>query len=334
MVSTSVCPAIGIKNLRIEDLVKASDVIVIADVVEVTATGPAPAITFRDKELPAEAYTAELAVRASIKGSISGRLTVNYRLPTLFIGYQGLRRGMRLVFLRKEGTGYGLANPYYPDLPAISVPLESKAASDDYSTIVLHEMLAVIASSSATPAEKSEILRVDYTLPSNSESIAAFKSALGTVVDPDLKQRLQGELIRLGDISEVPDVAHTLLSNLATENQRVWLLYVIGNDLANSRAIPALQPLLRANDDSIREAATEALWHIADFAAVPSLAKALEDPDAQVRFYAVRGCADIAKETGWGGPGESEFHEHQQEYLTHWKDWAKSQQHELQHGAP
>jgi hypothetical protein len=85
-----------------------------------------------------------------------------------------------------------------------------------------------------------------------------------------------------------------------------------------------LKPLLRSSDESIREAAVEALWHIADPASVPILAKSLTDADEQVRFYAVRACSDIANETDWGGPGESEFHKHQQKYLSHWQQWAKS----------
>jgi HEAT repeat protein len=74
----------------------------------------------------------------------------------------------------------------------------------------------------------------------------------------------------------------------------------------------------------MREAAAQALWHIGHPAAVRSLARALEDPDGLVRFYAVRGCADIAQEVGWGGPGESEFQEHEQQYLAHWRSWAKT----------
>jgi hypothetical protein len=324
MVLVSVCRAVGVKNLRIEDLVKTSDVIAIADVVEVRAVGPAAPIAFRGQQIPAEAYIAELATRVSIKGSIPNRMSVKYELPTSFIGYQGLRRGTRMVFLRKDGAGYTLADPYYPDFPATASESAPAFGSGDYAAMVVDAMLAVVASSSATAAEKSEILRVDYVIPSSKAAIGAFKSALATAKEPELEQRLQGELIRLGDIGELPSVAHTLLNSLATDNQRVWLLYVIGNDLTNPRAIPALQPLLRSTDNSIREAAAQALWHIADSAAVPSLAKALEDPDEQVRFYAVRGCADIAGQVGWGGPSESEFHEHQQKYLTHWEDWVKS----------
>jgi hypothetical protein len=55
------------------------------------------------------------------------------------------------------------------------------------------------------------------------------------------------------------------------------------------------------------------------------LVQKLEDPDEKVQFYAVRGLSDIANEYGWGGPGETEFHEHAQKYLTHWQEWAKNQ---------
>ena len=71
--------------------------------------------------------------------------------------------------------------------------------------------------------------------------------------------------------------------------------------------------------------AVEALWHIADPNTVPELLRSLQDPDEQVRFYAVRAFADIANEPGWGGPGESEFRNRQQEYLEHWQEWAKAQ---------
>jgi len=320
------CPAIGIDNLGIDNLVNASDLIAIVDVLEVSDIGPAPPLSFRGRDLSAETYDAELAVKNIIKGSTTGRVRVKYVLPESFIGYQGLRRGMRLVFLRKEGANYTTTDPYYPDLPAIATAPESyvRIEPGEYARSVVREMLAVIASDSATLAQKSEILRVAYALPSNAEVVTAFKSGVATAKDPELEQRLQGELIRLGDISELPKIVHTLASHLATENQRVWLLYVVGNDLKNPLAIPALEPLLSSNDNSNREAAAQALWHIADSSALPVLARMLNDTDDQVRFYAVRACADIANEYGWGGPGEEEFHEHEQKYLTHWQDWIKS----------
>jgi hypothetical protein len=317
------CAAIGIRNLRIDELVSASDAIVVADVVRVDEVGLAPDLAFRNQNLKADAYTAELIVRSVIKGSVSGRLSVKYALPKHFIGYQGLREGIRMVFLRKVGPDYTIADPYYPDLPAVESPSQGSGEheSDTYAGEVVRQMLAVVASESSTPAQKSEILRVDYALPTNSEAVAAFKRGLSEAGDTELEQRLEGELIRMGDISVLPRVVQTLLAGLAAQNQKVWLLYVIAYDLKDSRSVPMLQPLLRSDDNSLKEAAARALWDIASPATLPSLARALEDPDERVRFYAVRGCADIANEPGWGGPGEAEFHEHQEKYLKHWKAW-------------
>lgn len=319
----SACRGIGVPNLKIADLVAASDVIVIAHVHEVKEEGPAPPVLFRGQAIAAHKYVAEGEVLSFVKGSISGHLSVRYNLPDLFIGYQGLRPGVRAVFLRRSGNTFDLADPYYPDLPAVS-PVPPADASGDYVSAIERGMLAVIGSSSTTAAEKSEILRFDYTLPRTKSTILALRSGLANLGDEDLRQRMEGELINFGDLAELPNVVSLLLHNSATSNQQVWLRYVIGNKITDPVAIPSLRRLLDSNDSAAREAAAQALWHIAAPAAVPSLASALEDPDESVRFYAVRGCADIANEFGWGGPSESQFRQHEPEYLDHWRMWAKS----------
>ena len=70
----------------------------------------------------------------------------------------------------------------------------------------------------------------------------------------------------------------------------------------------------------MREAATQALWHINDRSTIDLLIKSLDDPDEMVRFYAVLGLSDLVNEFGWGGPTESEFDDHQHKYEAHWKD--------------
>ena len=308
------------RNLRISDLVNASDIIAIVDVTDVKATGVAQPIPFRDQQLQAEGYYASLSVLRTIKGEIPDRVTVRYSLPVSFIGYRGLSQGTRMVFLHREHDHYSLADPYYPDLPATP---QLSSATTDHAKAVISEMLAVVASPTTSFEEKSEILRVDYALPHTNEAVAAFTEALSNALEPSFRQRLQGELIYFGDIHELPSVAQLLLSNLATEDQRGWLLYAIGNHVNDRRAVSALETLLQSSDNSIREAAVEALWHVADPASIPILANSLADADERVRFYAVRAFSDIANQTDWGGPSESEFHEHQQKYLSHWQQWAK-----------
>jgi hypothetical protein len=318
--------SIGVRNLHIDDLVRASDVIAVAEVTEAKMIGPAQPIQFRGKFLQAATYSNELLLRRVIKGSPADRIIVEYALPTTFVGYRTLQPGTRMVFLRQGQDRYSPADPYYPDFPAVLSTAGNESsgpAVGGYTTAVVREMIAVIASASASSAEKSQVLRVDYALPANAEVVAAFREGVANAQDQDLQQRLQGELIRLGDMTELPHIAGLLLSNTATADQRIWLLYVIGNRVSDRQAIPALKPLLRSGESSLRAAAVEALWHIADPIAVPELAKSLQDTDEQVRFYAVRALSDIANEPGWGGPGESEFREHQDKYLTHWQNWAK-----------
>ena len=139
-----------------------------------------------------------------------------------------------------------------------------------------------------------------------------------------MNEKLQGELISLGDLSSLPEAATLLLKNLATQSGREWLLYIISNHVEDVRAVRMLEPLLSSSDHSVREAAVEALWHIDDSSAVEALVKKLDDADEKVRFYAVRGLSDIGNQYGWGGPTEGEFHDHEQKYLTHWQEWANN----------
>lgn len=323
-ISCSSLQAIGVPHFKVDEAVNSADLIVVADVKQVRDLGPAQPIKFRNQLLQAEAYSAELSVQRTLKGQLLDEIAVTYSLPLTFVGYDGLSRGTRLVFLRRKNNEYGLADPYYSNFPATLEPSGESIPTKDCSRLVLSNMLAVLASSMASSSEKYEILRVDYALPDNEETIAALRKGLSASTDRDLSEKLQGELIRFGDLSQLPEAVNLLSKNSATQNGRDWLLYVIGNRLRGARAVHFLYPLLNSPDDSVREAAVEALWHIGAPTAVPALVHSLQDPDEKVQFYAVRGLSDIENEYGWGGPSEPEFHEHLQKYLTHWQEWAKS----------
>ncbi len=316
--------AVGIPHFSIKRITDEANLILVADITEIKDLGRTQPIQFRNQLLQSSAYSADLSVRRTIKGPAFHHITVTFTLPMIFIGYRGLQTGTRVVFLRAEGNTFRLADPYYPDFPAVADALGSEGPLGNYADSVQREMLRVLESAGASASEKSRILRVDYALPTSGKTVTALKRALTLSTNPEFTQKLQGELIRFGDISELSSVANLLLEGTATQSGREWLLYTIRNDIKAPQAIPALHPLLRAPDDSLREAAAQALWHIADPSAIPSLIKSLDDPDEKVRFYAVRGLSHIANQLGWGGPSEAEFHDHQQKYSTHWKEWTKS----------
>jgi hypothetical protein len=316
---------IGVSNLHIENLVRASDVVAVVEVADIKPTGSAPPILFHDHLLQQEGYSAFLSVRRLIKGTRPEHMTLEYAVPKTFIGYRRLQPGTRIVFLKADQNHYHFADPYYPDFPAVGSISDSRDTGmpGDYATKVVREMVAVIASATASPAEKSQILEVDYALPSNGEVVTALREGINNAQGASLRERLQGKLIELGDLAEMPKVAQLLLTNEADPDERTWLLYVIANHVSDRHAIPAIDPLLRSGENSLREAAVEALWHISDREALPQLFKSLNDPDERVRFYAVRALSDIVNEPGWGGPSEAEFQEHQKKYIEHWQSRAE-----------
>lgn len=311
----------GIPRFKLDDICNNADLIVVADVKQVRDLGLGKPLQFRNEMLQAEEYSAELSVRRALKGPMLNEITVSYALPRTSVGYRGIERGIRLVFLRLDKNEYRLADPYYSNFPAtLEIPGEN-TASQGALELVLSNMLAVLASTSTSSSEKYEILRVDYALPRDEETVAALRKGLNASIDRELSEKIQGELIRFGDLTQLSAAGNLLVGNSATENGRNWLLYVIGNEVRDPHAIAGLKALLSSSDDSIREAAVEALWHIASPVAIPALAQKLEDRDEKVRFYAVRGLSDIANEYGWGGPTESEFQQHQQKYIAHWEAW-------------
>lgn len=317
--------ATGVPNFTIERVTEEASLIVVGDITEIKDLGVAPPFQFRGKWLQGDAYSADISVRRTIKGPILDHITVTYTLPTVYIGYRNLNTGTRLVFLSGRGNKLRLTDPYYPDFPAVPDTVDSETPSLDPAGSVLGEMLRVLASPEASTSDKNRILSINYALPANGKTVAALRRALtSSRDDPEFAEKVQGELIYFGDVSELPNIANLLLEGTATQRGREWLLYAIGNHIKAPQAVPALRSLLRAPDDSVREAATQALWHINDRSTIDLLIKSLDDPDEMVRFYAVRGLSDIVNEFGWGGPSESEFHDHQQKYAAHWKEWAKS----------
>jgi hypothetical protein len=151
----------------------------------------------------------------------------------------------------------------------------------------------------------------------------SLRAGLDVTANPDLKYRIQAELVSRGDPSALRSSVDLLLSNTLNDAQRETFLLVIENDVKTSESLPIITHLLESPDPLSRRAAAEALWHMANPSTVPDLARTLQDSDREVRFYAVRALSDIANEPGWDGPSEAELQEHQQKYLAHWQDWAK-----------
>jgi hypothetical protein len=315
------CFSYPAKSFSLATLVDNSDIVAIADVHSIRKADAAT-ITVDGRDIAATLYRAEAEIEGRVKGVCPDHITIEFYTPDQFVGYPGLAAGRGLVFLKEHGPSFVFTDRHFPVLPAVDAyifpnergPVEASAA-------VLGR---VLSSPTTSDNDKMMVLVRARGIPETESFVASLHGALSIVTQPSLKCRVRAELISRGESSQVAAATDLLLGPSLLDDERNTLLLAIGNYASGSSSLPALAKLLHLGDPSARRAAAEALWHIASPASIRSLRPSLQDPDEKVRFYVVRAISDIANEPGWGGPSESEFHEHQQKYLAHWEDWTNS----------
>jgi hypothetical protein len=315
------CRATGTPNLRISELVTQSEVVVVADVNAIKPNGFAT-LNLNGNILSAKHYSAQAALLYSLAGSCPEDFSVDLVLPDDPIGYRSVKPGTRMLFLKRSGDASRPTNPYYPDLPALrSEPgeLHGKNATER----VLAELGAVMASADVSAADKWEVMIRSYAIPDGDRSfVNDLLTGLQSTGDPELRGRIQAELIGRNDISEFPDVRDALFANTISTTQKAVILYEIGQRLTNEKAVPGLTQLLKSPDPEVRVASAQGLWHIASTSSIAPLTEALGDQDSEVRYYAIRGLADATGDLQWG-PSPGEYQEHGVKYLQHWLEWTR-----------
>jgi hypothetical protein len=314
------CMGTALPHLRIPELVRQSDVVVVADVSDIKAVG-LDSIIFNGVALPGQRYRVESATLYRLVGSCPDQFTVEFVLPYSSNGYQYVKRGTRMLFLKKSGRAYTPTNPYYPDLPALrSVPIEMEGK--DGADLVIAELAAVVASADASDAEKLEVLVRSYAIPDDNKLfLDHLVVAVRNTADPDLRSRLQSMLLSRNDVSELQDVCDALLAGALPAHQKQLLLDGVRRQLSNEKAVPGLVRLLQSHDPEVKVATAQGLWHTASTSSIPVLTKALDDENAEVRYYAIRGLADATGQPQWG-PGPAEYEAHRDKYRQHWLEWA------------
>lgn len=311
----------GVPHLQIPELVSQSDVVVVAEVSKLTAIGPA-SISFHGQALPGERYRVDAVTLYTLRGSCPDHFNVEFEIPFSGVGYLTVRSGARMLFLKKLGNIFVPANPYYPAFPAVRAAPPELQDKDTAEQVVV-ELGAVIASADATPDDKVEILGRSYAVPEDDQTfLSDLLVGARNTADADVKSRIQSILLRRNNISELQNMCDTLLTGNVTASQKELLLYGIGYNLKDQKALPQLSRLLESPDAEIRVAAAKALWHTASPTSVPVLMKALDDQNPDVRYFAIRGLA-VATDQPRFGPSPTAYEGHEDEYRQHWLDWAK-----------
>lgn len=316
--------ATALPLLRIDELVSQSDVVVVADVGKLTEIGPTT-ILFRGQALPGERYRADTVTLYTLSGSCPDRFGVEFEIPFSGVGYLYVKRGTRMLFLKKSGDIFVPTNPYYPDLPAMpSAPseLEGKEVAQQ----VIAELGAVVASPVPSADEKVEILGRSYAIPADSHGFTKnLLDGVRNTADSDVRSRMQAILLSRNEISQLPNVCDALLHGKLTTHEKELLLTGIRHKLTNPEAAPQLARLLQSSDPDVKGIAAEALWHTASTSSAPVLVKLLDDENRDVRCFAMRGLADASGQPQWG-PGPAACEDDEAKYQQHWHEWAAQNQ--------
>ena len=115
--------------LRVEELVKASDVIAIGTVLAIADLGPI-SVSVPGSVVPGRQMLATLTTDRVLKGRAGSSLEFKIDVPDSTIGYGSVAvADYRVFFLKGTSEPYVLSNPYNPSLAAVRGP-SPKARAD------------------------------------------------------------------------------------------------------------------------------------------------------------------------------------------------------------
>jgi hypothetical protein len=318
------CWAVPVPPFRLDEITAQSDVIGVFDVGQARPSGSG-VISLAAQTVPANRFEVTANLVRILKGSCDNTALITYELPATgeSLGFRDLGSGVKLLFLRhRSGDVFSPSTPYYPALPAVRNYQGSSQGT--VKEKIVSELGRVVASGDEPSIDRETVLGLASAIPPDEAFTASLRDAIATSShSPDFMYRILGNLMRRKDLTVLPDVTRLLLSSTLPKSARSMFEYVIGNSVADPRAIPSLEPLLHSHYSTTRSAAVQALWHIGTWSAVPGAILGLRDSDPHVRYYAIRALSAVTGELEWG-PSIPEFEAHEGKYVQHWTEWASN----------
>lgn len=319
IVSVSSNAAPPVPQLRVAELVEASDIIAVGTILTIADVGPS-SVTTAGGVVSARQILATLATDRVLKGRAATSLEFQLVLPDAGIGYGGVAAGdYRMFLLKGSGEPYQLVSPYYPSLAAVRGPSPVAGTALDR----VFESLSEVANATNEPETNRQ--SAIFALWGATSRFAT--DGLMVALDdhaPAIRAGAAASLLASGDMRALP-VAESALS-VANPNVPSEVLHnltvAIEQGLRRPQAIGALGRLMVSPNIHARRSAARALREVRSPLAVDALVRALDDVDGEVRYAAVVGLAEITAQPRWG-PSLPEFHQNQQRYIDFWKNWRK-----------
>lgn len=313
----------AVPMFSLHSLTEQSNFIVIAKVGTFQKVGEVP-ISIHGQLFKAEVMEAGADVKSVLKGTFSEtKLRVRFSLPISPAGSVGYStvpsQQNRILFLKNSTNGsYEVTNPYYPSLPAAeNLNIPAGASTEDQ---VASIECATVASHQTSPEQRAEAIAVlkGRTNPCISDALlAGFNSS-----DQRLRLSASAALLKRNEISVLSSTVQEIIQLPPSSYLRLNILSAIRDGVKDERGIPSLKQMMQTNDAMTRRAAASALRNIGSSSCVVPLAKALEDPDKDTRYYAVVGLAELENQPD-EKPSLEDFDNDESRFLQYWKNWAK-----------
>lgn len=308
-------------SLNLTALTRDAEVVVVGKVMSVTEIGRTQ-IEVGEAKVGARMMRGDMHVNRVIKGQAPARLSVVFPITDLYIGYRGVAVDQfGMFFLRSKQGEFCFASPYYPSVIAARI---GRPSSGNDLERVTTELSYVINSPSSTVRERAltllvlGTLRVDratLTLRNGAQRLGhplnIYAAALLIDRNDISHLKLVADYLRTSSMLKIEDGAFSISVNPARALE----------SLSDSQAIPVLEQLSQAADSITRQYAVRALGNTRSKAAIPALARALEDSDQEVRWVTVIG---LSKITGEDWTTMEGFKAREQTILTRWRERVSS----------
>jgi hypothetical protein len=270
-------------------------------------------------------------------------------------GYRWVAEGQYGIFALyrpTSGQPYTVVDPFYPVLPAAPLQTDSQQPSDPL-VAVTQELARVFAAPGAALLDPTTGVQALVSAPPSEqvqwlyhETAAALATVPFGVSAPSLQAmigsnailaRLWGMnvLLSMGASTGLESVKSSTLKHLVPtlmnpDPDVALSVSMVGSAMLgrmiSPQNVPTLTNLLSSTDPGVRRAAAGNLSRIGTYAVVAPLAQvALNDPNPDVRYYAVSG---LAKATGIAPrPTRASYDASENDMLSFWAEWTKKNFH-------
>ena len=300
--------------LSLERLLQESDAAVVGRIANITEAGDTVA-----NGVPARRVVGMILVDEVLLGVLpDSNVRVTFLQPEAPGGVRGVAVDTYgLFFLRRSADGFQFTSQLYPYVVALP---DFRTSAQSPIDRVFDTVSNVLRADGLTTAKLEALSTLRGS--SNAFALRALRESTRDR-DQEVALRAAAALLSVDDLSGMPLISGTLEGNRGGLSEETYVT-VLGSisGLHASAALPEMERLLSRGEARTRKAAAAAVRNIRSHGSIPSLIRALDDDDAEVRYLAVMTLAEVTGQTN-GAPSVPTFAANERQYITYWKEWAR-----------